>query len=158
VTSTLELPPGWDAATVRRWVRYHSEISLHLTSQRTALESALIPITAYIVVGCIEAYRRYPELMLEIAEAMPPEEIGRAGRQVGTQIDTVRLWSIANFHLVGRNVLAAAGMLDHTPSRRRGRCGHTVLELGARHRCCVRAARRRCPEPDDSTQRTAHFL
>src|SRR5690349_7909390 len=98
----LAIPEGWDKASVNRWLRYHSEISYELTSQRTALESALIPITAYIVIGCVEAYRRYPELMQRIAAAMPPEEIGRAGRGLGLEIDTVRMWSIANFHLVGR--------------------------------------------------------
>src|SRR6185437_9281921 len=108
----ITIPQGWDKATVNRWLRYHSEIAFELTSQRTALESALIPITAYIVIGCFEAYRRYPELMLAIAEAMPPEEIGRAGRGLGTEIDTVRMWSIANFHFVGRSVLAQAGLLD----------------------------------------------
>ncbi len=108
----LTVPDGWDKATVNRWLRYHSEISYHLTAQRTALESALIPITAYIVIGCVEAYRRYPELMVRIADAMSPEEIGRTGRSLGNEIDTVRMWSIANFHFVGRNVLAQAGMLD----------------------------------------------
>jgi hypothetical protein len=109
----VAIPEGWDKATVNRWLRYHSEISYALTSQRTALESALIPITAYIVIGCVEAYRRYPELVLRIADAMKPEEIGRAGRALGNEIDTVRMWSIVNFHFVGRNVLLQAGMLDH---------------------------------------------
>jgi hypothetical protein len=108
----VAIPNGWDKAEVNRWLRYHSEIAFALTSQRTALESALIPITAYIVIGCVEAYRRYPELMVEIADAMPPEEIGRAGRRLGVEIDTVRMWSIANFHFVGRNVLLQAGLLD----------------------------------------------
>ncbi len=108
----LTLPPGWGKARVNRWLRYHSEISFALTAQRTALESALIPITAYILVACVEAYRRYPELMRDIAEAMPPDEIGRTGHVVGNEIDSVRLWAAANFPLVGRNVLATAGMLD----------------------------------------------
>ena len=68
---TIEIPAGWDKAEVNRWIRYHSEISYLLSSQRTALESALIPITAYILIGCVEAYRRYPELMREIDAAMP---------------------------------------------------------------------------------------
>ncbi len=108
----LTIPAAWGKDEVNRWLRYHSEISFRLTAQRTALESALIPITAYIVVACVEAYRRYPELMVEISAACPPEEIGAAGHRVGNEIDTVRLWSIANFPLVGRNVLAGAGMLD----------------------------------------------
>ena len=56
---SLVLPAGWDKAEVNRWIRYHSEISFHLTSQRTALESALIPITAYILVGCVEIGRAH---------------------------------------------------------------------------------------------------
>lgn len=110
--SDLVLPAGYDVGEVNRLIRYHSEVSWRLTEQRTALESALIPITAYILVACIECYRRYPELMQDIAGAMSPEEIGRAGREPGNEIDTVRLWSIANFPLVGRNVLAGVGMLD----------------------------------------------
>ena len=108
----LAPPAGWDKGSVNELIRYHSTISFNLTQQRTALESALIPITAYITVACVEAYRRYPELMLEIAAVMPPEEIGRRGRTLGTEIDLVRLWSIANFHFVGRTVLAGVGMLD----------------------------------------------
>lgn len=109
---SLVLPDGWDKAEVNRLIGYHSRISHGLTEQRTALESALIPITAYILVACIECYRRYPEMIHEITAAIEPEEIGRAGRVPGNEIDTVRLWSIANFPLVGRNVLASAGMLD----------------------------------------------
>ena len=81
----LVMPDGWDRDRVNETIRYHSAISHHLTSQRTALESALIPITAYILVACVEAYRRYPAMMQDIAAAMPPEQIGEAGRTVGNQ-------------------------------------------------------------------------
>jgi hypothetical protein len=103
---------GWDKAAVNRWLRYHSEISLTLTQQRTALESALIPVSAYIVIACVECYRRYPQLIPDIAAAMPPEEIGAAGHRFGNEIDLVRLWGVSNFPLVGRKVLQAAGMVD----------------------------------------------
>jgi hypothetical protein len=105
-------PAGWDRATVNRWLRYHSEISLALTQQRTALESALIPVSAYILIACVECYRRYPQLIPEIAAAMPPEEIGAAGHEFGNEIDLVRLWGVSNFPLVGRKILQAAGMVD----------------------------------------------
>jgi hypothetical protein len=103
---------GWDRARVNDTISYHSAISLALTQQRTALESALIPVTAYILVACVECYRRYPEMIDEITAAMPPEAIGRAGHRPGTQIDSVRLWSIPNFTLIGRKVLMGAGLLD----------------------------------------------
>jgi hypothetical protein len=101
-----------DKHDVNRWIRYHSEISYALTTQRTALESALIPVTAYILVAGVEAYRRYPAMVKEISVAASPEELGRSGHRLATQIDNVHLWSVPNFPFVGRSVLAAAGMLD----------------------------------------------
>jgi hypothetical protein len=109
---TRPLGAGWDRDETNRWIRYHAEVAAELTRQRTALESALIPITAYITISGVEAYRRYPDLMREIADAMPPEEIGRAGHGVGNQIDNVRMWALANFPNVGRMVLGPVGMLD----------------------------------------------
>jgi hypothetical protein len=97
---------------VNRWIEYHGKISRAMTAERTALESALIPVTAYILIACIECYRRYPEMMREITEAASPEELGAAGRSPGSQIDAVHLWSIANFPLLGRQVLAPFGLVD----------------------------------------------
>ncbi len=108
----LQRPAGWDRDEVNRWLRYHGEIAHTLTVQRTALESALIPVTAYILISGVECYRRHPELMTEIAAATSPEELGARGRLLGNQIDTVHLWSIANIYLVGRSVLAGGGLLD----------------------------------------------
>ena len=88
---------------VNRWIEYHGKISRAMTAERTALESALIPVTAYILIACIECYRRYPEMMQEITAAASPEALGAAGRSPGSQIDAVHLWSIANFPLLGRD-------------------------------------------------------
>jgi hypothetical protein len=97
---------------VNRWIEYHGKISRAMTAERTALESALIPVTAYILIACIECYRRYPEMMRKIAAVASPEELGAAGRSPGSQIDAVHLWSIANFPLLGRQVLAPFGLVD----------------------------------------------
>ena len=97
---------------LNRWIEYHGKISRAMTAERTALESALIPVTAYILIACIECYRRYPEMMREIEGAASPEELGAAGRAPGSQIDAVHLWSIANFPLLGRQVLAPFGLVD----------------------------------------------
>jgi hypothetical protein len=110
--AALALPGGWDRDEVNRMLRYHSEIAHRLTVQRTALESALIPVTAYILISGVECYRRHPELMTEIAAAATPESLGARGRELGNQIDTVHLWSIANIYLVGRSVLAGGGLID----------------------------------------------
>jgi hypothetical protein len=97
---------------VNRWIAYHGKISRAMTAERTALESALIPVTAYILIACIECYRRYPDMMREISSAASHEELGSAGRVPGSQIDAVHLWSIANFPLLGRQVLAPFGLVD----------------------------------------------
>ena len=106
-------------AAIGRWIRYHSEVSYALTTERTALESALIPVSAYILIACVECYRRYPEIIDEIGRAMSPEELGRAGHRLTTQIDPVHMWAVPNFPLVGRKVLMAAGMVDAGDDARR---------------------------------------
>jgi hypothetical protein len=114
-----DVSAGWSKDRVNREIRYHSEISLALTSQRTALESALIPVTAYILVACVECYRRYPEMIEAIATAASPEDLGRAGHRFATRIDNVHLWALPNFTLIGRKVLATAGMIDWPEDERR---------------------------------------
>jgi hypothetical protein len=101
-----------DKDAVNEWLQFHGRISGAMTAERTALESALIPVTAYILVACVEAYRRYPDMMRTIAAACPPEELGALGRQPGNQIDAVHLWSIANLPLVIRQALGPFGMID----------------------------------------------
>ncbi len=101
-----------DKDAVNDWLRFHGRISGAMTAERTALESALIPVTAYILVSCVEAYRRYPAMMQQIGAACPPAELGAKGRRPGNQIDAVHLWSIANLPLVIRVALEPFGLLD----------------------------------------------
>lgn len=112
MSAVLTVPAGWDRDEVNRWLRYHGEVAHRLTSERTALASALIPVTPYILISGIECYRRHPEMMQAIAAAASPDALGATGRTPGSQIDTVHLWSIANIYLVGRQVLAGGGLLD----------------------------------------------
>lgn len=88
-----------------RLISYHAPISAALTEERTSLESRLIPITAYIVVACGESFFRYPELVRTIDAALPAGEIGRRARRPGVQVNTVYLWSVANFWLIGRKLV-----------------------------------------------------
>lgn len=118
-----------DRAEIDRWLRYHGEVSYTLTTERTALESALIPVSAYIVIACVECYRRYPEIIDEINAVMSPEELGRAGHRLTTQIDPVHMWAVPNFPLVGRKVLMAAGLVD--PADDEHRLG-TIFEFWSR--------------------------
>jgi hypothetical protein len=86
-------------------IAYHSAISGHMTAERTALESALIPVSAYIVTAAVEAFFRHPAMLAAIDAACPAGELGAGGRRPGSQINAVYLWSTANIYLVGRKFL-----------------------------------------------------
>jgi hypothetical protein len=103
------VPDAVDLARTNERIAYHSPIAKALTTERTSLESKLIPVTAYIVVACAEAFLRYGDMARAIDAAMPAEEIGRRARRPGCQVDTCYLWSIANFPLLGRKIF---GMID----------------------------------------------
>lgn len=108
--------PAADAkARANELIRYHGPISEALTSERTSLESKLIPVTAYIIIACAEAFLRYPDMARRIDDAMPAEEIGRRARVPGCQVDSCYLWSIANFALLGRKILAAVDPSKDSP-------------------------------------------
>jgi hypothetical protein len=115
-------------ARVDQLIAYHAPISRALTDERTALESRLIPVSAYIITSCIEAFLRYPDLMAAIDAARPAEEIGRRARRPGCRVNTVSLWSIANFWLLGRKVMAMVdpGATDDVDA------AHTVLDFWER--------------------------
>ncbi len=85
-------------------IAYHSPIAHRLTTERTSYQSQLIPVTPYILVACAEAFLRYPDMVRAIDAAMPAEQVGASGRRPGAQVNTVFLWSIANFFLLGRKV------------------------------------------------------
>jgi len=67
---------------LNRWIGYHGEISRAMTAERTSLESALIPVTAYILIACIECYRRYPEMIEVIESAATPEELAHLSERI----------------------------------------------------------------------------
>ena len=96
-----------DRAEVDRLIAYHGTVSQAMTAERTALESALIPVSAYILVSAVECWYRHPEMVSVIDTAMPAVEIGRRGRQPGMRVNAVHLWSQANIYLTGRKLLTA---------------------------------------------------
>lgn len=117
--TSLEMPAGWDTSELNRWLDYHGESTKAMTAQRTALESKLIPITAYVCISAVECYRRHPEMVTVIDRAMPAEEIGARARYPGNQVDSVHIWSQANIFLLGRNLMSMLGLQtpDAAPER-----------------------------------------
>ena len=68
-------------------IAYHAEISGAMTAERTALESRLIPVSAYILVSAAEAWYRWPDIMTSIDKVMRAEDIGAAGRRPGMRVN-----------------------------------------------------------------------
>lgn len=91
-------------AEVDRLIAYHGEVSAAMTAERTALESQLIPVVAYILVAAAECWYRHPEMVRAIDAAMPAEQIGALGRRPGSRVNAVHLWSQANIYLQGRKL------------------------------------------------------
>ena len=104
-------------AEADKLIAYHAEISGAMTAERTALESRLIPVSAYILVSAAEAWYRWPDMMTAIDKVMPAEEIGAAGRRPGVRVNAVHLWSIANIYLTGRKLLTTFGLVEDEPER-----------------------------------------
>jgi hypothetical protein len=98
-------------------IAYHAKISGAMTAERTALESRLIPVSAYILVAAAEAWYRWPEMMTAIDAAAVAEEIGAAGRRPGMRVNAVHLWSVANIYLTGRKLLTTFGMVEDEVER-----------------------------------------
>ena len=98
-------------------IAYHAEISGAMTAERTALESRLIPVSAYILVSAAEAWYRWPDMMAMVDKAMAAEDIGAAGRRPGTRVNAVHLWSIANIYLTGRKLLTTFGVVEDEVER-----------------------------------------
>lgn len=114
---TKGLCVGDHRAEADELIAYHAEISGAMTAERTALESALIPVSAYILVSAAEAWYRWPDMMTAIDKVMPAEEIGAAGRRPGMRVNAVHLWSISNIYLTGRKVLTMFGLVEDEVDR-----------------------------------------
>ena len=98
-------------------IRAINPVTRRLVAERTAYASQLIPVTQYVTVSCIEAFLRYPAAVEAITSARTPEEIGEAARRPGCQADSVFLWGVANFFLIGRNGMNMADpSIDAGPS------------------------------------------
>ena len=104
-------------AEANRLIAYHGEITKAMVTQRTALESRLIPVTAYILVAAAEAWHRWPDLVRAIDAARRAEDIGLAARRPGQRVNAVHLWSAANIYLTGRKFLSLFGMAEDDPER-----------------------------------------
>jgi hypothetical protein len=96
-------------------IRHASDSSLWLCRSRTAQESKLFPVPAYMILSYLECFYRYPDLVRRIDAAMPAEEIADRARETTTSLQQASLgWCLNNFFLLGRQLLIDMGMLRAT--------------------------------------------
>ena len=95
-----------EASEVNNYIKSINPISARLMAERTGYSSQLIPVTSYVTVSAIEAFLRYPEAIKTITRSMKPEEIGTRARRPACQANSVFLWGVANFWLIGRNIMS----------------------------------------------------
>lgn len=142
----VDLGERW--ARANELIAYHAPIAHRLTEERTSYASQLIPVTPYILVACTETFTRYAGMMRTIDAAMPAEQIGAAARRPGLQVNSVYLWSIANFFLLGRKVFT---QMD--PGLDRPEDVDTVLDFWERAALAYRADGHRQAEDAGRTVR-----
>ena len=116
-----------ETAEVNSYLRAINPISARLMAERTGYSSQLIPVTSYVTVSAIEAFLRYPDAIETITNSMSPEQIGSQAKKISCQANSVFLWGVANFWLLGRNIMAVIDpSLDNVSN------AHTVLNFWAR--------------------------
>jgi len=94
-----------------RLIAYHANISGQMTLERTALESALIPVSAYILVAAAEAWYRHPEMIAAMDAAGPPPT--SAPPAAARAADQRRLPVVAaNIYLIGRKLLTTFEVVE----------------------------------------------
>lgn len=70
-------PPPLSVDRVNTLIRYHELVLRELAGRRTNLTSGLIPVREYIILSNIESWHRWPEILVQVDDAMGAEEVGR---------------------------------------------------------------------------------
>ncbi|HEX7930250.1 MAG TPA: hypothetical protein VF470_05015, partial [Sphingomicrobium sp.] len=79
---------------------------------RTVQESKLFPVPSYMLLGYINCFYRYPELLRKVEASMRAEEIGDRTRAMGGKLGVLPGWALPTFYLIGREILINFGLLD----------------------------------------------
>ena len=78
---------------------------------RTVQESKLFPVPSYMLLSYVMAFYRYPGLLKKIEQSMRAEELGDRVRNLGIKSQSVAMWGLPCFYLLGREWLIGMGMI-----------------------------------------------
>lgn len=84
----------------------------YLGVTRTVQESKFFPVSAYVMLGYLNAFYRYPALLRKIEAAMAPEDIADRIRNTNSKLKSMGTnWCMPNFYLLGREMLINMGVI-----------------------------------------------
>ncbi|MBP8275501.1 MAG: hypothetical protein KAX55_01220 [Propionivibrio sp.] len=93
-------------------MRAAGEETYFLGVTRTVQESKFFPVSAYVMLGYLNAFYRYPALLRKIEKHMSPEDIADRIRNCTTKLESMGInWCMINFYLLGREMLINMGVI-----------------------------------------------
>lgn len=93
-------------------MRCQGEETLFLGITRTVQESKFFPVSAYVMLGYLNAFYRYPTLLRKVEAQMSPEDLADRIRNVNTKLKSMGTnWCMPNFYLLGREMLINMGVI-----------------------------------------------
>ena len=93
-------------------MRTAGEETYYLGVARTVQESKFFPVSAYVMLGYLNAFYRYPTLLRKVEAAMSPEDIADRIRNTNSKLKSMGTnWCMPNFYLLGREMLINMGMI-----------------------------------------------
>lgn len=93
-------------------IRSAGEETYFLGVTRTVQESKFFPVSAYIMLGYLNAFYRYPALLRKIDAIMSPEDLADRVRNSTSKIQSMGTnWCMINFYLLGREMLIDMGLI-----------------------------------------------
>ncbi|MCT2559334.1 hypothetical protein N0B51_10115 [Tsuneonella sp. YG55] len=93
-------------------IRTAGEETYFLGVTRTVQESKFFPVSAYIMLGYLNAFYRYPPLLRKISAVMSPEDLADRIRNSNSKIQSMGTnWCMINFYLLGREMMIDMGLV-----------------------------------------------
>ena len=101
-------PGGENRVEEQTWFSQIKLVTETLRAERTALTSPMFPME-YVGVQGIEAWRRWPEMMVAIEQARASEDLGAHFRRPGMGVNATHFFSLASLPVAGAERLRALG-------------------------------------------------
>ncbi|GLZ50245.1 hypothetical protein Acsp06_64300 [Actinomycetospora sp. NBRC 106375] len=110
--TTTTRPTYGELLQANNTMRTSGEETYYLGITRTVQESKFFPVSAYVMLGYLNAFYRYPTLLRKIEAQMSPEDIADRVRNTNSKLKSMGTnWCMPNFYLLGREMLINMGVI-----------------------------------------------